>query len=66
MNFHKFHALFSKRLSQARLSQVSHEMGSKNVHGCAQNAENDLGFGIFRAISQGWQSISQSYCMSSR
>jgi hypothetical protein len=42
VNFHKFHALFSTRLSQSRLSQVLHKMDSENAHGCAINAENDF------------------------
>jgi hypothetical protein len=32
VDFHKFHALFSTRLSQARLSQILRNMGSENVH----------------------------------
>jgi hypothetical protein len=44
VNFHKFLTLFSMRLSQARLSQVLCNMGSENVHGCAQNTENGFGF----------------------
>jgi hypothetical protein len=42
VNFHTFHALFSTRLSQARLSQVLRKMVSENAHGCAQNAENSF------------------------
>jgi hypothetical protein len=41
--FHKFHALFSTRLSQARLSQVVCKMGSENAHRCAHNMENGFG-----------------------
>jgi hypothetical protein len=33
VNLHKFHALFSARLSQARLSQVLRKLGSENAHG---------------------------------
>jgi hypothetical protein len=52
MNFHTFRALFSARLSQARLSQVSRKIGSENAHGCAQNAENGFGLDFIRAIPQ--------------
>jgi hypothetical protein len=44
VNFHKFHALLSTRLSQARLSQVLHKMGSENALVCPQNADNGFGF----------------------
>jgi hypothetical protein len=44
MNIHKFQALFSLKLSQARLSQVLREIGSKNAYGCARGAENDFSF----------------------
>jgi hypothetical protein len=50
VNFHKFHALFSMRLSQAKLSQVSHKivyMGSENAYGFPQNAENGFSFEFF-------------------
>jgi hypothetical protein len=60
VNFHKFNALFSMRLSQTRLSQALWEMGSKNAHGRAQNAENASGFDFFRVIPQRWRRISQS------
>jgi hypothetical protein len=33
VNFHKFHVLFSTRLTQARLSQVLGKMDSENAHG---------------------------------
>jgi hypothetical protein len=43
--FYKFHALFSMRLSQARLSSwVLCKMGSENVHGCTQNTQNGFDF----------------------
>jgi hypothetical protein len=29
-------------------------LGSENGHGCASNAENGLGFDVFRAIQQRW------------
>jgi hypothetical protein len=48
VNFNKFHAQFSTRLSQSRLSQVLRKMGSENAHGCAQNAGNDFGFHSLR------------------
>jgi hypothetical protein len=44
LNFHKLHTLFSMRLSQARLSQVSRKMDSENADGCAHDAENGFGF----------------------
>jgi hypothetical protein len=44
MKFHKFIALFSTRLSQARLTQVLLKMSSENANRCAQNAENAFGF----------------------
>jgi hypothetical protein len=44
VNLHKFHALFSMRLIQARLSQVLQKMDSTNAHGCAQNTENGFSF----------------------
>jgi hypothetical protein len=40
-------------------------MGSKNAHGCAQNAENGLGF-LFTTMPQKWQCISQSQRKSNR
>jgi hypothetical protein len=33
--------------SLTTLSQVLHKMGSKNAHGCAQNAENGFSFHFF-------------------
>jgi hypothetical protein len=39
VNFHKYHAVFSKRLSC-----VLRKMDSENAHGCPPNAENDFGF----------------------
>jgi hypothetical protein len=53
--FHKFHALFPIRLSQARPSQVLCKMGCENAHRCIQNTENGLGLDFFRAIQQRWQ-----------
>jgi hypothetical protein len=44
VNFHKFHTLFSERLSQLGYHKVLPKMGSENVHRCAQNAENGFGF----------------------
>jgi hypothetical protein len=44
VNFHKFHALFSTRLSQAMLLKVLRKMGSVYAQGCAQNVENGFGF----------------------
>jgi hypothetical protein len=61
VNFYKFHALLSMRLSQARLSQILHKVGSENAHRWAQNAENGFGFDVVRAISQRWWWISQSH-----
>jgi hypothetical protein len=53
VNFQKFHALFSTRLSQlGRLSQLPRKMGSENAHECAQN---------IRGIPQRWRRISQSH-----
>jgi hypothetical protein len=39
------------------LSQVLRKMGSENAHGCAQNAENGVGFCrlFFTAIAQRWR-----------
>jgi hypothetical protein len=54
----------STRLSQARLSQVLHKMGSDNAHRCTQNKEN--GFGFLRAIPQRWWWVSQSHRTSNR
>jgi hypothetical protein len=34
------------------LPQVLRKVGSENAHGCAQNAENDFGFDLHRAIPQ--------------
>jgi hypothetical protein len=55
VNFHRFHPLFSTRLSQTRLSQVLRKMGFVNAYMCAQIAENGFGFDFFGAISQIWQ-----------
>jgi hypothetical protein len=44
VNFYKFHAFFSTRLSESRLLQVLRKMGSENGNGCAQNAENGFDF----------------------
>jgi hypothetical protein len=38
--------------NQFRLSQVLHNMGSENAHGCTQIAVNGFGFDIFRVIQQ--------------
>jgi hypothetical protein len=39
--------------NEARLSQVLHKIGSKNPHGCTQNAENGFRFcRLFRVIPQ--------------
>jgi hypothetical protein len=59
VNFHKFHAVFPTRLSQARPSQVLRKMFSENAHGCAQNPENGYGFDFFRPRPQRWRWISQ-------
>jgi hypothetical protein len=42
------------------------KMGSENAHGCVENAENDFGFDIFRAIPQIWRGIFQSHHASNR
>jgi hypothetical protein len=37
------------------LSQVLCKVGSENAKRYAQNAENDFGFNLFRAVPQRWQ-----------
>jgi hypothetical protein len=45
VNLQKFGALFSTRLSQLGWAVTSFAQdGSKNAHGCIQNAENGIGF----------------------
>jgi hypothetical protein len=47
VNFHKFHTILYKVISQAVLSQVLCKMGFKNTHVRSQNAENGFGFDRF-------------------
>jgi hypothetical protein len=47
VTFHKFHTLFSMRLS-VRLGY--HMTGSKNAHGCAQNTKNGFDFDFSEPI----------------
>jgi hypothetical protein len=44
VNFHKFHALFSTRLSQTRLPQALRKMTSENADRCAQMRKMALVF----------------------
>jgi hypothetical protein len=44
MNFKKFHAPFSMRLTQAMLSHGLRNVGSEDAHVCTYNAYDDIDF----------------------
>jgi hypothetical protein len=55
MNFYKFLAFFSARVTETRLLEDLRKMDSENAHGLTQNAENGFGFGLFKTTPQRWR-----------